>query len=115
MGRKKKNFNAKVKAFNCGDTDAWEICLKKKINLSEEITRFVRSLAYKDQTLEQARVNTLNRLHAIEIEREKEFKKLESKYETLARFEAMKLNKLDRIQTQKELELQMEANNETKR
>ena len=109
-GRKKKTYRSAVKSVNISDLTAWEICKKKGINISEEVTRYIQFMAYSHRVqdtadgLERARIITLEKMQAMEIARDKEMLEIEKKYEGLLKATAAQVNKITDLQKTKELE-----------
>ncbi len=106
MGRKKKNYRAKIKAFNCGDMDAWEIAKKKKLNLSHELTKFIQFLAYGEtETMnsDQKKLWIWKQQDMLEVCREKEIEKIDSIYSERQRSLAQKLRILHKLEAREKL------------
>ncbi len=101
-GRKKSSYNVAQKTIYMADTTAWEICKKKGINLSKEITRLVQGLAYTQNLsrLKQTRAVLIGQMQGANAARDKEIGQIENKYEAEVRILAMKINKLTDIEAE---------------
>ena len=93
-GRKKKNYNPSIRAFYCGDTAAMEICKKKKINISAEITKLLQRLAYGAGDMKQAELMILDKMNFLQQERNLKIKQIENKYAAEIRGTAQDLAKV---------------------
>ena len=104
MGRKKRDYRPEIKSYNCGNTLALEICKKKRINISAEITRMLERLAYGAENLKQAEILLLDKLNVLQKERDRTIKATENKYAAEIRGTAQDLAKIQAKIKQKELD-----------
>lgn len=91
----KRKYRRSLKSINCGDNNAWEICRKKGINLSKEVTRLVKYLAYGEfETKQQALAFLMLRLKMVDSEKIEKIKKVNMVYDYEKKEIAKEINKL---------------------
>lgn len=96
QGRKKKRFRKGLRSYNCGDPTALEICKKKKINISAEITKMLQRFAYNSDSLQQAEMVLVEKLCIMQDERDREIQATENKFFAEIRSIAQDLAKVQR-------------------
>jgi len=95
MGRKKHNYSANKKMIYCSDPIAWDIIKKKGIDISPVLSRYINFLAYGcDNTIQQKQM-IVDQIKALKIEKERELRKIQSKYASLIGELQETLNKLN--------------------
>lgn len=96
-GRKKRHYNPARKTLYISDLEAYEICKRKGVNLSKELSMYIRFLSGgSGLSLDQKADWLLKKIKILQDLREQDLKDIQNKYKAIILSKTEQLDKINK-------------------